>query len=59
MKMGIQIKKMKLDRAHSVDHAKNSPMSLILRLNKRMKATMNAATSNITIPTTSLSTYFP
>ncbi len=59
MKMGIQIKKMKFDRTHSVDHAKNSPMSLILLLNRRMKATMKAATSNITIATIILSTYFP
>lgn len=59
MKRGIQIKNTRDYLTHSVDHAKNSPISLILLLNRRIKATINVAISSMTIATTSLSTYFP
>lgn len=59
MKRGIHIKNTSDYFAHYVDHVKNSPTNLILLLNNKINATINAAINNITIPTTNLRTYFP
>ncbi len=59
IKIGIQTKKTRDSLTHSVDHAKKRPINLILLLKNKMKATINAAISNITIPTTNLRIYFP
>ena len=59
IKIGIQTKNTRDYLTHSVDHAKNSPISLILLLKSKMNATIKAAMSNMTIATTSFKTYFP